>query len=217
MTCLANIFLKEAIIMAADSLKQIVSDYTTCNILGLVPCQKLFYLSKTKTGISCIGHAADSNKSIRMILNEFSKTIKEEASQEDITIGLGKFILNNYPGLQTDFYIGGYDNGIQVAFELERSPENRNHYQYRSVNEQGIAAMFSQETNDYAQSSGVDLRKLNIEQAIDFIKLLFLYEIEVVQKKRKYQGTGYPIDILVIRSNEYYFSAIKDEGDATIK
>jgi len=121
-TCLANIYTSSAIVMAADTFKTDIKDYVDRTPLGNSLVQKLFYINRTKTGISAKGMATCNAMSVIQILQEFVRTTDlGDEDQTQVAIS-SQFLKQYYPGLENRFLYLWYTGPCSIlCWRIEHS------------------------------------------------------------------------------------------------
>jgi len=219
MTALATLYLRDAILMSADSLLVKVDNYESKNVLGRELIQKLFLVKRTGTGISAIGYSGWGGKSVGQILREFANGAGAE-SQVGIAQSLSEFLTQNYLGLRTSFHVCGYDGPEPFVFEVEDQNGLGWKVTRKNVGGDGtpiynILAMCEPATVQYVLSNPPQYGTLSVPDAIAFLANFYRFEYEAV-KLKKHPDVGGPIDLLILSPQRQWFPAVKSLAHAVL-
>jgi hypothetical protein len=200
MTLIATVYTPNCIVMGADTLLQVTRDYLSTEIIGISSVQKLFYLSKTKTGFSVRGRASWGNKSIRNILEDFSSTIDFSYSQKEVAESFYDYFKTNYPKLECSFHIAGYTNDEPYVYDMDFI----NGFCRENIVNSRLKYSVLVRVDDPEVRNEVlplpDFSTFTDKEAIEFLKKLFCLKIDV-ESRKSIPAVGYPVDYLILYPN----------------
>ncbi|MFJ7308820.1 hypothetical protein [Peribacillus frigoritolerans] len=197
MTLIATVFTPTCLVMGADTLIQLTPDHLSTEIIGVEEIQKLFYLSKTNTGISVRGRASWEGRSIKAILHEFSITIDSSFTQKDIAEHFNNYIRKTYPRLNTSFHLSGYTNNEPYVYDMDFDDGfQRENIEKGSLRYSVLARVDDPEVHNKILPLP-DFSTMDIAYSIYFLDNLFKYKIEV-ENKKPIPSVGYPVDYLIL-------------------
>lgn len=207
MSIIASVYLKDAIIMSADS--RITGEYRqktdtfervdryTISDNG----QKIFAIKNNTIGISSCGTQKVDDKPIAEIIRLFEKEIVDDNDTVcEIPHKLIEFVKGKYKD-NLIFHVGGYKDGIKFFYRIE------NDEIINSIQGDSCGAMWNGEPQVLANLLGgekgipIEWEYMQLKDGVDFAEFL----IDVTCKIHRFQkglGTcGGPIDILLLAKN----------------
>jgi hypothetical protein len=204
MTIIASVYLKEGIIMSADSRITGVTTYPngmkdrhTLSDSG----QKLFLIKNESVGISCCGDQEIDGKTVPDFIRVFEQSIVDDAdSVKVVAEKLHQFVSNKYNGT-VEFHVCGYMNGKKQVYRIIN---NAIHEEVTDANADECGVVWSGEpkviSNLLTGSNAIPIEWnfMQLKDGIDFAEFL----VDVTCKIHRFQsgiGTcGGSIDILLL-------------------
>ncbi|MGG0718661.1 hypothetical protein ABE096_13850 [Robertmurraya massiliosenegalensis] len=210
MTINTTVFVPEGIVIASDSrltgTRRNNRGYDEQFILS-DNMNKILLLKGNRIGIAFNGDTDFMGKSIHQILQEFVFNHSEQTDNiRDISMKLQYYVFSNYPGMDVNFIVAGYENGEPYVFQVTEAITQRLNV---DSEDNIIFGVISYGNIDFVKmlnsKSDIEFEFMPLKDAVEFAEFYEESTIKWLKFNNGYSDCGGPIDILVITPEQEFF------------
>lgn len=209
MTINSIVYVPEGIVIAADSrlTGTNISRFGSGEYCLSDNMQKIFIINKGKAGLTFNGKSNYNDKTISIILKEFDENeLNENDSVVEIANKFQEYMLKNFLGMDTHFWIAGYNNDEPYVFHIvmdkkeRRNIDNSGNLDFSSISNGTIDIVSA-----LNKAINPNFRFMPLKDAINFAEFYIDTTIKGMAFNEGYSNCGGPIDILVITQGRTSF------------